>query len=94
MRAASSKGFGPKLIAQVPLVVTVPGAPYASVESIDITIGAARKQGGKTIYYGRVPQTCPKGGFPVRAELTFAEGGEVTKPETVKVNFKAPCPRR
>jgi hypothetical protein len=88
------EGFGPKLIAQVPLVLTVPGAPYASVESIDITIGAARRQGRKTIYYGRVPKTCPKGGFAVRAELTFAENGEVNKPETVKVNFKAPCPRK
>ena len=85
-------GFGPKLIAQIPLVSTVPGAPYASVESIDITVGAARRKGHKTFYYGRVPKTCPKGGFAVRAELTFAEEGDLSKPETVKVNFKAPCP--
>jgi hypothetical protein len=41
-----------------------------------------------------VPKTCPKGGFAVRAEFTFAENGEVSRPETVKVNFKAPCPRK
>jgi hypothetical protein len=88
------EGFGPKLIAQIPLVSTVPGAPYASVESIDITVGAARRVGHKTYYYGRVPKTCPRGGFRVRAELSFAENGDLTKPEIVRVNFKAPCPAR
>ncbi|HEY4894558.1 MAG TPA: hypothetical protein VII01_00580 [Solirubrobacteraceae bacterium] len=88
------QGFGPKLTAQIPLISTVPGAPYASVESIDLTVGAARRQGRKVFYYGRVPNHCPKGGFAVRAELTFAENGDVSKPEIVPVNFKAPCPRK
>lgn len=86
------EGFGPKLIAQIPLVATVPGAPYASVESIDITVGSAYRKGGKTYYYGRVPTSCPRGGFAVRAQLTFAEEGDVSKPETVTDNFRAPCP--
>ncbi len=85
-------GFGPKLTAAVPLVETVPGAPYASVEAIDIKVGAAYKKGKTTVYYGTVPKKCPKGGFPVKSELTFAESGEISKPETVTVNFKAPCP--
>ena len=85
-------GFGPELIAQVPLVETVPGAPDASVESIDITVGSAYHKNGKTIYYGRVPKTCPKGGFRVRGEMTFAEGGDPSRPETVALNFRAPCP--
>lgn len=90
---AGGEGFGPKLVTPVPLVATVPGAPYASVEAIDITLGAAYRKGGRTIYYGRVPSRCPRGGFPVRAELTFAEDGEPSRPETVSVDFKAPCPR-
>jgi hypothetical protein len=90
---AGGEGFGPKLVTPVPLVATVPGAPYASVEAIDITLGAAYRHGGKTIYYGRVPTRCPRGGFPVRAQLTFAENGETSRPEVVTVNYDAPCPR-
>jgi hypothetical protein len=86
-------GFGPKLIAQVPLVETVPGAPDASVEAIDITLGAAYRKNGKTVYYGRVPNKCPRGGFPARSELTFAGLGGLSQ-QTVTVNFKAPCPRK
>ena len=40
-------------------------------------------QHGKTIYYGRVPTKCPKGGFPLKTEVIFAENGEESKPETV-----------
>lgn len=90
---AGGEGFGPKLVTPIPLVATVPGAPYASVEAIDITLGAAYRKHGKTIYYGRVPTRCPHGGFPVRAQFTFAENGETSRPETVSVNYSAPCPR-
>ena len=86
-------GFGPKLIAQVPLVETVPGAPDASVEAIDITVGAAYRKNGKTVYYGRVPKKCPRGGFRARSELTFAGLGGLSQ-QTVTVNFRAPCPKR
>ena len=90
---AGGEGFGPKLVTPVPLVATVPGAPYASVEAIDITLGAAYRKHGKTVYYGRVPTKCPHGGFPVRAELTFAENGETSRPETVTADYDVPCPR-
>jgi hypothetical protein len=87
------EGFGPKLVTPVPLVATVPGAPYASVEAISITLGAARHEHGKTVFYGRVPMKCPRGGFPVRAQFTFAEDGETSRPESVSVDYDAPCPR-
>ncbi|HEY3971314.1 MAG TPA: hypothetical protein VGL79_07925 [Solirubrobacteraceae bacterium] len=80
--------FGPKFVVPVPLVLTVPGAPYASVLSIKGKIGAAYKQGKKLISYGTVPKTCPKGGFTGRVELTFLSGEEVTVDPTV------PCPKR
>jgi hypothetical protein len=79
---------------QVPLVATVPGAPYASVRTITGKFGAAMKSHGRTIYYGRVPKTCPKGGFPLKTEVILAENGEPSKPETVSAFYKAPCPRR
>jgi hypothetical protein len=80
--------FGPKLTVPVPLVLTVPGAPYASVLSIKGKVGAAFKQGKKLISYGTVPKTCPKGGFKGKVELTFLSGEEVT------VNPTVPCPKR
>jgi hypothetical protein len=80
--------FGPEFQAAVPLVETVPEAPYGVVESVRLKIGAAFKQGKKLISYINLPKKCPKGGFPVRAELKFLIG------EPVTINTKMPCPRR
>jgi len=88
-------GFGPELIAEVPLVSTVPGAPFASVETISVKAGSARKQHGKPVYYGRVPKKCPKGGFPIKTELIFDEGGANPPiPAVVTATYKSPCPRK
>jgi hypothetical protein len=88
-------GFGPELITEVPLVSTVPGAPYASVKSINVKAGSAYKSGGKTIYYGKVPTKCPKGGFPIKTEVIFDEGGaNPPVPEPVTATYKSPCPRK
>jgi len=87
-------GFGPQFSGPVPLVETVPGAPDASVERIEITLGTAIRKHGKTYYYGTVPKHCPAGGFRVRSEFTFGEPGDIAKPETVTVPFRAPCPKR
>lgn len=86
--STAPKPFGPKLTAPVPLVETVPGAPFASVESIRIKVGAGFMQGKKLISYGTVPKTCPKGGFPGKAQLKFLSG------ETVTVSTKVPCPKK
>jgi hypothetical protein len=94
LHAGGGGGFGPEFDAAIPLVLTVPGAPYASVEAIDITLGAAIRKHGRAIYYGTVPRTCPKGGFRVKAEFTFAENGNLATPGTVTVPFRAPCPTR
>jgi hypothetical protein len=83
--------YSHELIAEVPLVETVPGAQDASVTSISVKVGSAIKQHGKTIYYGRVPKKCPAGGFPAKAELTFAGLGGLTQ-ATVTKNIKVPCP--
>lgn len=85
--STAPKPFGPKLTVPVPLVATVPGAPYASVLSIKGKVGAAFKQGKKLISYGSVPKKCPKGGFTGKVEITFLSG------ETVTVLPKVPCPK-
>jgi hypothetical protein len=86
--STAPKPFGPKLSVAVPLVLTVPEAPYATETSIKIKIGAAYKKGKKLISYGTVPKTCPKGGFPGKVEMKFLSGDSVTR--TVKV----PCPKK
>jgi hypothetical protein len=94
LQPGNAPGFGPTFTGSVPLIQTVPGAPYASAEGIEITLGTAIRKHHKTYYYGRVPNKCPKGGFRVRSEFVFAEEGNAEKPETVVVPFRAPCPRR
>jgi hypothetical protein len=79
--------YGLQFTAAVPLVETVPGALDGSAIWFKITIGAALKKGNKLISYETLPKTCPKGGFPVKSELTFLSG------ETVTVLNKAPCPK-
>lgn len=83
--------FSRELIAEVPLVETVPGAQDASVTSGSGRIGSAIRKNGKTIYYGRVPRTCPKGGFPSKVEVIFAGLGGLTE-TTVTKTLKVPCP--
>jgi hypothetical protein len=87
-------GVGPQFIAEVPLVETLPGAPDASAERINLTIGAAyRTKSGTPVYYATVPKKCPKGGFPVKAELTFAGVGGLPQ-QVASASFKSPCPRK
>lgn len=86
--SGASSPFAQKLNAVVPLVSTVPGAPYASVLSIKIRVGAAYMKGKKLISYGTVPSKCPKGGFPAKTEMKFLSG------ETATVSIKVPCPKK
>ncbi len=83
--------YSKEFIGEVPLVETVPGAQDASVKSISVKLGSAIRKGGKTIYYGRVPKSCPKGGFPGKIELTFAGLGGLTE-VTVAKTLTVPCP--
>jgi hypothetical protein len=90
---AAPSGFGPKLIATIPLVETVPGAPDASVESISVKVGSAMKVKGKTVYYGTMPISCPKKYLLVKSELTFAGLGGLPEQKVI-TSYKAPCPRK
>ncbi|HXW59213.1 MAG TPA: hypothetical protein VEJ23_07015 [Solirubrobacteraceae bacterium] len=89
--------YGPKYVTEVPLVETVPGAPDGSAESIAVVAGSAYKKHGKAQYYGTMPNKCPKGGFPLKSELVFANISALpmrVPGEVVTTTYKAPCPRR
>jgi hypothetical protein len=90
--------YGDELIAPVPPVATVPGAPLASVKTLKIKTGAAIKNGKKVVSYGTVPTKC-KGGLPLKTEVTFGGmyGGEREfgiPAKTVTATYKAPCPKK
>jgi hypothetical protein len=92
----ASGAFGEELMSEVPLVETVQGAPDGSTESISVLVGAAYKKGGKWTYYGTVPKKCPKGGFPVKSEMIFANTADLPArvPGTIVTSaYKVPCPR-
>lgn len=90
------KPYGIGFSVEVPLITALPGASYASVESVFATLGATNVAYYKTVH-GRktlvhlkgivVPKTCPHGGFPSRGTVDFADGTSLT------VNPTIPCPR-
>ena len=80
--------YGMEFSSDVQLVNSVPGAPPVSTESINIKVGAAYKKGKKVVSYGTLPKKCPKGGLPVKSEITFLSG------ETATALYKAPCPKK
>lgn len=74
--------FGGKVSIGVPLVSTLPGAPYVSVVHLRATIGPRKvtyfeRRGGFTYAYKPLgilmPPSCPRGGFPFAAAFTFTD---------------------
>jgi hypothetical protein len=96
-RVNSHHPYGPEFITSVPLVETVPGAPDASTLSISVRTGAAYRRHRHTVYYGTMPRRCPRGGFPIKSELIFANLSALPRAvpgEVVTTTYKARCPRR
>jgi hypothetical protein len=77
-----------EFIGEVPLIETVPGAPDASFMEGVIKVGAAYKQGSKTISYVTIPDRCPKGGWPTKVQLSFLGGA------TAEASYAMPCAKR
>jgi hypothetical protein len=87
--------FGPELAAEIPLVESLPGAPYASVESVNVTTGSARgpKSANKATYYLRLPRTCPAQGWLFTGSVTLAGIAGLPR-QTLTASSRAPCPSR
>lgn len=75
--------FGGLVSIGIPLVPTLPGAPYISVIHLRATIGPERvtyyeRVGGFTFAFKPrgilLPPGCPRGGFPFAARFGFADG--------------------
>jgi len=93
----ASAPFGGKVSIGVPLVPTLPGAPYISVIQIHATLGPHKvtyyeQAGGKTLAYQPkgilLPVVCPRAGFPFAAQFSFLDGSVATARTSV------PCPAK
>ena len=91
----ASAPFGGVVSIAVPLIPSLPEAPYVSIVHLTATLGP-----NGVIYYERLPgetldyqppgillpPTCPRGGFPFAAQFTFVDGSHASAHTVV------PCP--
>jgi hypothetical protein len=89
--------FGGRIHIDVPLVASVPGAPYVSVLRIRATLGPKQltyyeRVHGKLVSYHPpgilLPSRCPAGGFRFAARFSFQDGS------TARASRAVPCPGR
>jgi hypothetical protein len=87
--------FGGRLNMAVPLVESLPGAPYVAVVQFHSTLGPhhltyhERVDGRIRDYEPRgipLPRSCPRGGFPFAATFSFLDGSNAV------ANTVVPCP--
>lgn len=92
----ASAPFGGLVSIGVPLVPTLPGAPYISVIHLHATLGPIgvtyyEHVDGHTLAYTPkgilLPPTCPHHGFPFAAEFRFVDGTHADAGTAI------PCPR-
>jgi hypothetical protein len=89
--------YGGRLHFNIPLVPSLPDGPDVAITNLHTTLGPQgltyhEHHHGKTITYHPdgilLPTTCPDGGFPFNATLTFLDGSNAQAKTTV------PCPVR
>ena len=78
--------YGEALVISIPAIPTLPLEPDASIVTATLTVGTRSHplaRGANTVV---MPGSCPAGGFPFAAELTYAEGA------TTSALATTPCP--
>jgi hypothetical protein len=87
------KPYGLGFTFKVPIIETLPGASPATAESIYITLGAPNAAYFETVHGKRtlvhvkgivVPKQCPRGGFPYKTVIGFADGTANTVTGTIR----------
>lgn len=66
--------YGEDLVLSVPPIPTVPLEPEASMASMTLTVGTTKSPHPNQANTIVVPTSCPTGGFPFAAEITYADG--------------------
>jgi hypothetical protein len=70
----ASNPFGRTLELTLPLVASVPGAPYASLRTLTLAFGGSRVVDGLESASVTIPRECPAGGFAWSVEGGFSDG--------------------
>jgi hypothetical protein len=83
---ADSSPYGEELVLSIPLIETVPGAPYASITALTLHVGAFHEEGGVSYHSVTVPSTCP-GSFDWAADAVMYK---VSQP--LDVSYVGSCP--
>src|SRR5207302_10220782 len=73
----ASGSFGPRVNVELPLVETVPGAPFMSITEAIVNLGASRREGAAEVASVIAPGGCPAGSFGWRVDGRF---GDENKP--------------
>ncbi len=97
----ASGPYGENIDTNIPLVPSLPGGPDVAVTNFHASLGTSpgprhfvyyRSVHGKRVSYSPrgliLPTSCPRGGFPFKAEFSFQDQANETALTTV------PCPRR
>lgn len=80
--------YGERLTMSIPPIPTLPLAPDGSLVDFSLTVGAKRGKAKKVRTNSIVvPKRCPRGGFPLAAEFSYADGTSGSERTTI------PCPR-
>jgi hypothetical protein len=91
-----SSPYGIGIALDVPSLSLLPGGLLGWEESVSVTLGSASVayyrtvHGKKRLVHVRgivLPRRCPPGGFPIAADVEFADGSTATSRSTI------PCPR-
>lgn len=89
---SASEPFGGRVSIGVPLVETLPGAPFVSVIRLRATIGPEKvtyyqRAGGITFAFRprgiRLPKRCPRQRFPFAAQFSFSDGSSAQARTTI-----------
>lgn len=66
--------YGEDLVLSVPAIPTVPLEPDASIADMELTVGTNDSPHPNQANTVVVPPSCPAGGFPFAAQITYADG--------------------
>lgn len=95
--------FGGRVSIGVPLVATLPDAPYVSVLRMHATLGPEKvtyfkRAGGITFAFRprglQLPRRCPRGGFQFAASFAFSDGTRAGARTTVRCPRRGPLPAK
>jgi hypothetical protein len=95
--------FGGRVKIDVPLIPSLPETPDVAVVRLTTALGplgvaAYEEEYGRTVAYRprgvQLPDSCPRGGFPFAAQLSFLGGGSATARTVVACPGSHPRPAR